>query len=214
MVTDIIEVPKELIQNNQEITLCVDIVYVQGLPFLATISVDIHFRTIQYMTNTKDDTIMEALDNVFRVYNKGNFKIKEIRADPEFIKISDDVLDDMDIHFNPTPAQAHEPFIERSNRALKERVRAMISRLPYIKIPKWMVISGVEQQVKWLNSFLVKSGVSSILSPRTIVTGKPINYNKQCTTHMGAYVLAHTENTPANTMQPQALSCIYLALMK
>ena len=29
---------------------------------------------------------MEAIDNVFRVYNKGNFKIKEIRADPEFIK--------------------------------------------------------------------------------------------------------------------------------
>ena len=88
---------------------------------------DIHFRTIQYIINTKDNTIMEALDNVFRVYNKGNFKIKEIRADPEFIKISDDVLDEMDIQFNPTPAQAHEPFIERSNRVLKERVRAMIS---------------------------------------------------------------------------------------
>ena len=125
--TNIIEVPKELIKNNQEITLCADIVYVQGLPFLATISVDIHFRIIQYMTNTKDDTIMEAIDNVFRVYNKGNFKITEIRADPEFIKISDKILDDMDKEFNPTLAQAHKPFFEQSNRVLKERVRAMIS---------------------------------------------------------------------------------------
>ena len=76
-----------------------------------------------------------------------------------------------------------------------------------------MVISRMEQQVKWLNSFPVKGGVSSTLSPRTIVTGKSINYNKQCTTHMGAYVLVHTENILTNTIQPQALSCIYLALM-
>ena len=58
---------------------------------------DIHFRTIQYMTNTKDDTIIKAIDNIFRVYNKGNFTIKEIRADPEFIKISNEILNDMDI---------------------------------------------------------------------------------------------------------------------
>ena len=76
-----------------------------------------------------------------------------------------------------------------------------------------MVISGIEQQVKWLNSFLVKGGVSITLSPRTIVTEKPIDYNKQYTTHMGAYVLAHMENIPTNTMQPRALSCIYLNLM-
>ena len=97
---------------------------------------DVSFRTIQYITNTKEHTIMEAINNVFRVYNKGNFKIKEIKADPEFIKISDKILDNMDIEFNPTPSQAHKPFIERSNRFFKKRVRAMISWLPYKKIPK------------------------------------------------------------------------------
>ena len=73
-----------------------------------------------------------------------------------------------------------------------------------------MVINGLEQQVKWLNCFPVKGGVSITLSPRTIITGKPIDYNKQCTIHMGAYVLVHTENQPTNTMAPRALSCIYL----
>ena len=48
------------------------------------------------------------------------------------------------------------------------------------------------------------------MSPRTIVTEKPIDYNKQYTTHMGAFVLAHIENIPINTMQPRALSYIYL----
>ena len=96
MVTDIIEVPKELIENNKEIILCMDIVYPR-FTFLAIISIDVSFRTIQYIINIKEDTIIEAIGNVFRVYNKGNFKIKEIRANPEFIKISDKVLDNIDI---------------------------------------------------------------------------------------------------------------------
>ena len=63
---------------------------------------------------------MEVIDNVFRVYNKGNFKIKEIRAGPEFIKISDEVLDNMDIEFNPTPAQAHELFYGEVKQSFKK----------------------------------------------------------------------------------------------
>ena len=65
VVTDVIEVPKELIENNKEVVLCVDIIWIQGLPFLATISIDIGFRTVQYLANTKEKTIMEAIDNVF-----------------------------------------------------------------------------------------------------------------------------------------------------
>ena len=105
VVTDIIEVPKGIIKNNKEVVLCVDIIWVQGLPFLATISIDIGFRTVQFLNNTKEKIVMEAINNVFQVYNKGNFKIKEIQADPKFIKISNNILDDLDIQFNPTPAQ-------------------------------------------------------------------------------------------------------------
>ena len=80
---------------------------------------------------------MEAIDNVFRVYNKGNCNIKEITADSELIKISDEVLDDMDIEFNPTPAQAHEPFIKRSNRVLKESDALVIGKeRPFYKL-RW-----------------------------------------------------------------------------
>ena len=57
---------------------------------------------------------MEAINNVFRVYNKRNFKIKEIWASPEFIKISDKVLDNNNIQFNPTPAGT-TPFRLRAN---------------------------------------------------------------------------------------------------
>ena len=63
---------------------------------------------------------------MFCVYNKGGFNIKEIHADPEFNKIDSNIMDELDIVFNPTPAQAHVPEIERSNRVLKERLRAMV----------------------------------------------------------------------------------------
>ena len=58
---------------------------------------------------------MEAIDNVFCVYNKRGFNIKEIYADPEFNKIDSNIMDELDIVFNPAPAQGHVPEIERSN---------------------------------------------------------------------------------------------------
>ena len=41
-----------------------------------------------------------------------------------------------------------------------------------------MVISGMEEQIKWLNNFPVQGGVSSTFSLQIIVTGKPFDYNK------------------------------------
>ena len=101
------------------------------MTFFTTISIDIKFRTVQYIPDRSGKTILEAIDNVFCVYNKGGFKIKEIRADPEFNKIDSNIMDELDIVFNPAPAQGHVLEIERSNRVLKERFRAMVHQLPY-----------------------------------------------------------------------------------
>ena len=54
----------------------------------------------------------------------------------------------------------------------------MMHWLPYNKITKWIVIAGAEEQIKWLNSFPAKGRVSNVLSPRIILTGKPIDFTK------------------------------------
>ena len=53
-----------------------------------------------------------AFDNVFRIYNQGNFQIKIIHADPEFKTFKNDFLD-IDIELNCASAQEHIPEVER-----------------------------------------------------------------------------------------------------
>ena len=49
VVNDNIEVPRELIASQYAIILCVDIMYVNGLTFLTTISKNLKYRTAQYI---------------------------------------------------------------------------------------------------------------------------------------------------------------------
>jgi hypothetical protein len=45
------------------------------------------------------------------------------------------------------------------------------------------------------------SGISKTYSPRTIMTGTTLDYNKHCKLPFGAYVETHEMNTPTNTMK-------------
>ena len=61
-----------------------------------------------------------------------------------------------------------------------------------------------------LNFFPPKGGVSKYYSPRMILTGDTLDYNRHCSIPFGTYVQAHNENNPTNTMATRALDCIYL----
>ena len=73
-----------------------------------------------------------------------------------------------------------------------------------------MIRLGVMEAAHWLNTFPAKHGISDTYSPRMIVTGKGIDYDKQCKTAFGAYVQTLNESNPTNTMAPRTIGCIYL----
>ena len=47
--TDYLEIPKELINNHQDVTLCIDIMYINGLAFLTTVSRKILYRITEVL---------------------------------------------------------------------------------------------------------------------------------------------------------------------
>ena len=194
----VVEIPEKLKDEHKNVTLCADIVFVDNIPFFHTISIDLNFRTIEELATRTQRDILEALDNVFRIYNKAGYTVVEIRTDPEFTSLQNDLFDDMDIIINPTAAGEHVPEIERSNRVVKERLRALFSRLPYEMLPRQMVYFAAKQTCKWLNAFPPKGGVSTEFSPRMLLTNRSVDYNKQCKCEFGAYVMSHEEPTPLN----------------
>ena len=184
VVNDYIEIPKDLIKAHKGIVLCADIMFIDQVGFLVTMSKYIKFITIRYIKDRKKETLLEAMDDAFIKYNTAGFVIKELHADPEFECIKEE-MEINDIKVNLTAAEEHQSDIERLFRVIKERYRAMYHRCPYAMWPKIMVIRGASEAVKWLNTFPPKGGISTTYSPRAIITGRPVDYNKHVESDLG-----------------------------
>ena len=106
--------------------------------FLVTVSKRIKYITIDPIPTCRKSNMLNASNNVFRIYNTAEFQIKTIHADPEF-KIFKDDFTDIDINLNWASAQEHVPHIERAIQTVKERYHLVFNRLPYKAILKIMV---------------------------------------------------------------------------
>ena len=89
--------------------------------------------------------------------------------------------------------QEHVPYTERNKRFIKESIRILYHRLPFLQLPriflKYMVIESTEK----LNFFPNKNEVSKHYNPRIILNQESLDYNCYCTYILGDYILAHEE---------------------
>ena len=209
VVNDYIEIPQELIQAHQGIELCADVIYIEGVTFLITISKNLKFITIRYISDRTKESLLEALDKTFVLYNNAGFTITTFHGDQEF-KCVKEALELLEMTVNLSAKGEHEPTIERCNRTVKERFRAAWHSRPFGMIPKIMVIRAASECVKWLNTFPPKGGISPQYSPRAIILGRPVDYDKHCKVKCGAYVQAYNDNNPTNTTKERSIDGIFL----
>ena len=62
---DIIELPPELYARNQDLILCIDTMYVNGMGFLLTIDTSIRYRTAVHIQDRSKKSYYEAIDVIF-----------------------------------------------------------------------------------------------------------------------------------------------------
>ena len=65
VLNDYIKVPPKIKVQNQDVELCADIIYIQGIPFLATISKHIKFFTIIPIASCSKALLCDAFDQTF-----------------------------------------------------------------------------------------------------------------------------------------------------
>ena len=207
---DSIQLPKEITERDIEVTLYVDTIFVNGIPFMATIGYPMYYRTCDRVEDKKADTYYEAIDKVLRVYNKGGYRVKTIECDEEYRPLFEKIEDELGIEMNYANPQDHVPQAERNNRTIKECVRTGIQRTPYATIPKVMIQALVETSASKLNMFPAKHGMSQYYSPEAIVTQRGLDYDKHCKCIFGEYVIATHQNNPTNVMRERGIDAIYL----
>ncbi|CAJ1928434.1 unnamed protein product [Cylindrotheca closterium] len=210
---DFFSPPEELYQHNRSITVCIDHMEIKNAKFLTCIDTTVRYRSCIPVQNLKTDPVFEALDKIFRRYNKAGFQVKIIKCDWVFIPLMDDMLDDMGVTIDPTAAGDHEPTAERNNRTLKERVRVALAQLPYKVVPKVITECLGRPAAELLNVFPQKDSISSHFSPQQLIDNVNINYKSGMVAELGQYV--HAIGTDSNnSMEPQSIEAICIEPIK
>eukprot|EP00934_Nitzschia_sp_Nitz4_P001191 Nitzschia sp. Nitz4//scaffold483_size5322//2345//5042//NITZ4_009227-RA/size5322-augustus-gene-0.2-mRNA-1//-1//CDS//3329552882//1191//frame0 len=200
-------IPRQMYEHYRDVTICGDVMHVNGVPMLVTISRNIRFTTVSALKNLKTKTIVKALKEIVRVYRLGGFRVRTMLVDGAFESTRGDMAA-IGIRVNPTSMDEHVGEVERQIRTVKERMRAAYNMLPFEYLPPRLIIELAKSAVFWLNAFPHKLGISEQLSPRAIITGEGIDFNRHCEYEFGEYVQTHEEHS--NNMDPRTAGALAL----
>ena len=177
---------------NRRIKLYLDILFINGDPYLHTKLKDLDYVTINRLDSREVRYIKKKLKRVILKYLSRGFIITDVFGDNEF---HHDLYEDLFAlaisHI--CSRNEHVPIIERSIQTVKERARSASTHLPFDRVPRLMTISLLEGVERWLNAF-PKDGCS--YSPALLVEGRqnPRGDIKRISYGSYAYVYIGTNN--------------------
>jgi hypothetical protein len=165
-------------------------------------------------------TIFAALKQVFKIYQGRGHLVEDLEfvsgeenpihtilADNEFQALRQDI-EELGVNVHVVTKEEHVPEVERQNRVIKERARAIVQTLPYKTLPKKIRIALIYYVIFWLNN-IPKEGQR--LSPKEMIMGMQVLDSKAlCKLPFGAYVQVHDDSPTTNTMEPRTTGGINL----
>jgi hypothetical protein len=155
--TAIIEIPQQILSNQQYVTLSADVMFANQVPFLVSSSRNINLTTIEFIPRCSASKLGLLLQRIVAVYAPAGSTVQTILMDNEFNKVVDHAPN---VILNTTAASEHVGDIEHRIRVIKERSHGILCTLPYTKFPQIMLMHLLHHVVMWLNNFPVKNGVS------------------------------------------------------
>jgi hypothetical protein len=190
---DLVPIPATIMAHYRNVVLCVDVVKVNKMPFLVTISRAIKFGTVVWLKNAKADTILKQITDVHNIYIKRGFLLEIFEVDGQFEPLHG-ALSEMGVTLNRCSREEYVPVSERRICTLKERCRCICNTLLFKKLPGMLVVQMASTWNFWLNIFAPKDGIYRNINPRELFTGVNIDYNKHIQAEFGEYVQLHEEH--------------------
>ena len=88
----IASIPPHILQHHPVVVISIDVVRINGIPFLSTISIIIKLGTCTELLDTKTETIVPALLVVIDTYISRGFGILAIAVDYDFEAMRTDAI--------------------------------------------------------------------------------------------------------------------------
>jgi hypothetical protein len=115
-------VPPAIKQNFQSIVICLDIMFINKIPFFLTTSRGLHFGTVENLRTRHMDIVLKKVTHLIgQQYARRRFCVAAIHADPDFTTLQAKFLE---INFNFCAQGEHVLEIERFIRTVKDRVQS------------------------------------------------------------------------------------------
>ena len=147
---DYVQIPRAILDRHGIVTLTVDCMFVNGVPFLVSVSRGLNLIMAEFTPTCTTKNLAVGIRNIMVLYEKGGFQVCHVLMDNEFECLQNLVPN---IVINTTAATEHVPEIECRIRLIKEWGRSILNTLPYKKIPQLILINLIYHVVLWLNAF-------------------------------------------------------------
>jgi hypothetical protein len=210
--TDRISIPGDFHRLHRFVTLTGDVMFVNGVAFLVTLSRDIRLVTAEFTPSCTAKQLGSSLMKVVRgMYERNGFVVNAILMDLEFEKVKDECPQ---VEINTAGAREHVGEIERMIRTMKDRTHCVTAGLPReieVVLPKQFVIRFVYFGVMMINAFPADKGVSTRFPPMELMTGRSLEYGKSLPDIIvGSYVEGSLDKVITNTNDLRTIAGIYL----
>ena len=194
--TNCVQIPRVILEWHQLVTVAVDIMFVNRVPFLVSVARGLNLVTTKFTPSRTAKQLAAGITRMMDLYARGGFQVGTVLMGNKFAKLRNLVPV---LAVNTTAAKEHVPEVERKFRLIKAQGRGILNTLPFKRMPMLMLIDLVYHVVLWLNAFPEKSGESDTLSPREIVYRHKLDFAKHCKSPFGTYYEVHDEPMPTNT---------------
>ena len=194
---------------QSEQTLAVDIMFVNGDPFLVVIADPLGLTLVRWLRSRTSGVLAESLAAIVNELTSHGFRPTALQSDGEGgLAAIVPTINALGMVFNPAGPEQHVPVVENKIKQIKERVRAILSTLPF-NLPafllRWLVLYCVNR----LNMCPSSTRVDPT-SPRELFLQRKIDFALDLRICFGDYVQAHTVNTIRNSMTPRVDGAIAL----
>ena len=207
MDSPITPVPASVLEWYRNVMLCIDIMYVNRVVMMISVSRNIKFATIEVIPSNKTAILVNGMKGILQIYQCNGFNIEMALMDGEFGHLRSE-LARMEVTLNKTSRDEHVGDIERYIQTVKERMWAIYNTLPFNKISAQLVVEMAKASMFWLNRMPAKDSFGNKLSPQTIITGQNLDYNRHCRFQFGEYVQTHEQHD--NSMNPRTVGALAL----
>ena len=102
------QVPEDILQRHRNVTLAINIMTINEIPFVVSISRYTHFGTAELIRNKTKKTLLVSMQQIVRAYHARGFRFTTVLGDGGFECIRNG-LADMGITLNVASRNEHVP---------------------------------------------------------------------------------------------------------